>query len=320
MLFHIFLAILLFFLVNQLGKHSPSSLGYYQLTSFLETDEAPAFNYVMGVLTPTIYIILVSTGLYYWGFDRLTSNIYMVSVYYVLIRTIFNIAINRHLLINWAKRFFYSLSIIVLSYFVYIKLIVTKTNILPDFNNMANELWLIIIIFLYNFINNIKSTDKNVHKRKENYIEKQFFKIKEDFEGIIDGITDSTRIKQIAFAIIIYEDFNRPKLFRYIEYINHFFSGKQHTLGIMQVSSKKYIDDEKSVELGTKKLVGDYNQLSLEYSSGPDRDSEHLDEYYQRKLIERYNPGKSYSFEILDLANEINVKYFNNGPNKLFHT
>ncbi len=318
---HIFLAIVLFFGVNILGQHAPSNLGYYQLTTFLETEEAPAFNFVIRVLTPTIFIILISALFYVLKLDRFTTNIYLIAVYYVLFRTIFNLLINRLRLINWLKYTLYSLSIIGLSYFIYKKLIVTKSNILPDFSNMANELWIIIIIFLYNFINNISLSDKNAQKRKDKYVKVQFATLNRKYSPIIKEITDNIRLRQIALAIIMYEDFNRPKLFRIIEYINHFFNRKPHTLGIMQVTTTKFIGDRESVKLGTQKLQHDYIALKTEYLAEKNRSTneEYYDENYQSKLIEKFNPDLSYSYEIVELANEINIKYFNNGPRNLFN-
>jgi hypothetical protein len=287
----------------------------------LETEEAPAFNFVIRVLTPTVFIILISALFYAVNLDRFTSNIYLVSVYYVLFRTLFNIAINRTKLINWTKYITYSLAIIGVSYFVYKKFIVTKSNILPDFKNMANELWIIIIIFLYNFINHIRPSDKNAQKRKDRYVEIQFGAINRKYSPIITKVTDNVRLRQIALAIIIYENFNRPKLFRIIEYINHFFNRKEHTLGIMQVSSTKFIGDKESAKLGIQKLIHDFTILKSEYLNNkelPGTD-EYKDETYQRKLIEKFNPDLTYSYEVLQLVDEINMKYFSNGQRNLFN-
>lgn len=318
---HIVLAIILFFGVNLLGQHSPSNLGYYQLTTFLETEEAPAFNFVIRVLTPTVFIILVSALFYAVKLDRFTANIYLVSVYYILFRTIFNISLNRSKLINWKKYIVYSLAIIGLSFFVYKKFILTKSNILPDFNNMANELWIIIIIFLYNFINHIRPSDKNAQKRKDRYIETQFGAINRKYSPIIIKETDNLRLRQIALAIIIYENFNRPKFFRIIEYITHFFNRKEHTLGIMQVSSTKFIGDKESVKLGIQKLIQDFTELKRNYLLDNELPgtNEYKDETYQRKLIEKFNPDLTYSYEVLQLVDEINMKYFSIGPRNLFN-
>lgn len=318
---HLILAIILFFTINLLGQYTPSSLGYCQLSIFRETNEAPAFNFVIRVLTPAIYITILSTIFYTLGLDYLTKNIYLIGVYYVLFRGIFNIVINRAKLINWPKYFLYALSIVLLSYFVYTKFIVTKTNILPDFNNMANELWIIIILFLYNLLNKVELSDKRFEKRKNNYLKIQFERVDSKYSSIINKETEHPRLRQLALAIIIYEDFNRPKLFRIIEYVNYFLTRKPHTLGIMQVNTSRYIDDKKSVTLGTRKLVRDYQTLKPDYQTSVSSLNfyQYGDELFQQKLIEKYNPDMSYVYEILQLTNEINSKYGNNGPIYLFH-
>lgn len=185
---------------------------------------------------------------------------------------------------------------------------------------MANELWIVIIVFLYNFINNIRPSDKNVKKRKDRYVKFEFAFLNKKYTPIIKQVTDNVRLRQIALAIIMYEDFNRPKLFRLIEYINHFFNRKPHTLGIMQVTTNKFIGDKKSVKLGTQKLLNDFNKLKIEYLQDENRltNEEYYDDHYQSKLIEKFNPDLSYTYEVIQLANEINVKYFNNGLRNLF--
>lgn len=317
---HAFLAVFLFFLVNLLGHYSPSSLKYHKLTSFLETNEAPAFNYVIRVLTPAVYIIIVSAVLYSLKLDLYTKNIYMVAIYYVAFRTLINILINRSLLVNWKGHIIYSLSIIGLCYFVNLKLIQTKSNILPDFSNMANELWIIIVIFLYNFINNIEVSDKTAEKRKSKYIDSQYDRIYNLYGDIIEEEIDVLRLRCIAMAIIIYEDFNRPKLFRLVEYFKFFITRKTHTLGIMQVMTSTYIGDRKSVELGISKLKNDFNELRSQYFEDDDGniDEEIKDVDYQERLIERYNSGSNYVLEIFNLAEEIQDKHFIGESKTLF--
>ena len=67
--FQIFLGIGLFFLINWIGKHS-YSIGYIEISMFVKTEEAPALNFLIRVLTPVVYIIIVSTILYYFGLDK----------------------------------------------------------------------------------------------------------------------------------------------------------------------------------------------------------------------------------------------------------
>ena len=151
-LIQILLGIGLFFLINWIGRHS-YSIGYMEISIFVKTEEAPALNFLIRVLTPIVYIIIVSTILYYFSLDKYVINIFLVNVYYIAFRLLFNLFTNRGLLINWYRQFLYWGAIIILSYFTYDKLIINKANILPDFTTVANELWIIILIFVFQLTN-----------------------------------------------------------------------------------------------------------------------------------------------------------------------
>lgn len=313
-------AVLLFFIVNLLGQHTPSNLGYYQLSTFLETQEPLAFNFLIRVLTPIVYIILLSAIFYALKLDQYTTNIYLLSVYYVAFRTLFNLAINRTLLINWIKYFIYSASIVLISYFVYDKLIKTKTNLLPDFSNMANELWVVIIIFLYSVINNISLSDTKAQSRKNNYVKQRYQSFTNRYAKIVDENITQDRLKQILYAIMIYEDFNRPKLFRLLEYISFGWSSKPHTLGIMQMMTSKKINDEESVRLAAQKLTSNVLKLKAEYDY--DKTDHYNEEFkdinYQYRLISDYNNGVGYTSEVINLADQLNDFFFADGSKSLF--
>lgn len=100
--------------------------------------------------------------------DNYVKDIYLISIYYVIFRAIFNIAISRSLLINWKKQFFYAVCILLLTYFLYHKTIIKKHNLLPDFSNIVNELWIIILVFIYNLVNNIQLPNIGTEKTKNN--------------------------------------------------------------------------------------------------------------------------------------------------------
>ena len=322
-LFQVSTAIILFFLINIIGKYAPTDFRYFQISSFLETDEAPTFNFSFRVLTPTVFIILLSTLLYSINLDYYVKDIYLISVYYVIFRAIFNISISRSLLVNWKKQTLYALCIIGLSFFIYKKIIITKQNLLPDFTNIANELWIIILVFLYGLINNIQSSNKGAEKRKFNYIKSTFSNLKNDYAEIVNSYSSNVRFQQIVYSIILHENFNRPKLFRIIEYINSLFK-KEGTYGIMQVKSESVLSDIESVNIGIKILFENFTKFQIEFNEelkNKKEDKSHynsvedLDEDFQNKLIRSYNHCDDYSYEISQLANYLNEKFYNTKEN-----
>ena len=308
-----------------IGKYAPTDLKYFQISKFLETDEAPAFNFTFRVLTPVVAIIITSVILYKFKLDDYTKNIYLISVYYVSFRVLFNILIGRVFLVNWKKQFVYAFCIVGLSYFMYKNFIIKKENLLPDFSNIANELWIIIFIFLYTLINKIPSSDINSEKRKHDYIKSMYQEIQKKYSNIIDPLTEENiRLKQIIYAIIIHENFNRPKAYRIIEYLNSLFSSKVKTYGIMQVRADKPISDFESVKIGSEKIIGSFTNLATEYnketqsSNNYDNLYNYTDDNYQSKLIREYNHCDEYVYDIKDLANCINMLFYGNqDKNKL---
>jgi hypothetical protein len=313
-LLQFFLGIILFFLINMIGRHS-YSIGYMEISLFVKTEEAPAFNFIFRVLTPVVYLIIISTILYYLGADKFVKNIYLVNVYYISFRLFFNLVTNRGLLLNWGRQFLYWISIVVISYFVYDKIIKEKTNILPDFTTISNELWIIILIFIFQIANNIRTSQNGTIKRKDDYLKKRYYNFKKKYGQIIKDNTKNEVLESIAYAILIYEDFNRPKIARYIERLVFKVKNKPHTLGVMQVNTAKNISDLESVNLGTNKIYQAW-LFSLEKHKLTQPNS-YLDWSIKDEIIADYNGSSSYLSEVSVLANKIQETFYKSTSDKL---
>lgn len=323
-LFQISASIALFFLINLIGRFAPVDSRYYQITSFLETDEAPAFNFSFRILTPVVFIILISTLLYHFKLGNYVKDIYLISIYYVIFRALFNVVTDRTYLINWKKQVIYAVCTVLATYVIYEKLIIKKENLLPNFSDISNELWIIILIFLYNLVNNIQISDNGAERRKLRYIKYTFSNLKERYSNIIDSKTDNNRLKQIIYAIMLHENFNRPKAFRLLEYIKSIFSKHPVSLGIMQVKSDAFITDSQSVEKGIEILRVEVQALLPKFLEENEKEfensyqTEYLEQAYQAKLIRKYNHCDDYTYDIIELMNYINEKFYrNNNLNKI---
>ena len=315
----IIVAIILFFIINLIGKYAPTDFKYFQISSFLETDEAPAFNFTFRVLTPVVFIIIISAILYHYNLDLYVVNIYYVSIYYVIFRALFNMIIGRTYLVNWKKQIVYSFFIISISYFAYDKFISKKENLLPDFSNISNELWIIILIFLYTLIDKIPSSDVKAEQRKFQYIKHMYSNIRRNYSEVINSTSNGNiRLNQIIYAIIIHENFNRPKAYRLIEYISGFFT-KDRSYGIMQVRSNKPLSDLESVKNGTEIIVEKYKSLIPEYLKEMEKEENNKEYYtsfdfvdndFQMKLIRSYNHCDDYAYDVRELADYLNTKFY----------
>lgn len=303
---HFLLGIGLFFIINWIGKHS-YSIGYMEISIFVKTEEAPALNFLIRVLTPIVYLIIISTVLYYFGFDRFVANIFLVNIYYILFRLFFNLLTNRVLLLNWYRQFIYWVAIAIISYFTYEKIIKVKTNILPDFTTVSNELWIIILIFIFQVTNNIRLSKDATQRRKQNYLKSRFYFFNNLYGSLVKEITKNEILEALTYSIMIYEDFNRPKIARLVENTKFRLTKKQHSLGIMQVTSDRLITDEESVVMGTNKIVKAHNKY-LEKTSLQEYN------YYEwgiiRDIIADYNGGQSYADEVLRLFSIIKETFY----------
>ena len=191
---------------------------------------------------------------------------------------------------------------ILLSYFIYIIFISKTTQIFISVDEIRDGIWLTIIIFFLSLIikkiyNNAILTEQESNRRSNNYIINKYNKLKKKYDYIIT--TKNKSLKKLTYAIMIYEDYNRPKIIRYIEYLKLFFT-RRATLGIMQVSTKKFITDFQSVELGYKKLKKDYEKMKFV------RKDKRI-----KKILYNYNKSNRYVEEVIYIYNFLNIKIHN---------
>lgn len=310
---HFALAIILFLILNWIGKHS-YSIGYMQVSMFVKIEEAPAFNFLLRVLTPTVFLIIVSTILYYLQLDKYVVNIYLVSLYYIIFRLGFNLVTNRGRLLNWYRQSIHWVAIMLISYIAYNKLIKTKTNILPDFTTISNELWIIILVFVFQVFNNVRFSQEATERRKLNFIKARYIYFKNRYSIIIKKETKNEVLEALTFTIMIYEDFNRPKVVRIIENIRHMLTKKPHTLGVMQVKTDKLITDYESVILGAKKIVKSYHDY---LESLIDSEYEFQDYSACWYIIKDYNICNDYAMEVSDLFDIIKEEFYKKSTDTL---
>jgi hypothetical protein len=118
---------------------------------------------------------------------------------------------------------------------------------------------------------------------------------------------------------MLHENFNRPKAFRLLEYVKSKFSKNPVSLGIMQVGSDGFINDLQSVEKGIEILMKEVDLLLPKFKEeyGNIEHSyqiEHIEQTYQASLIRKYNHCDDYTYDILELTDYINEKFYMDNP------
>lgn len=245
-----------FFSINWLGRHAMSA-GYYQISFIAESDDAPAFNSVFRILAPLAFSVISASLLYAARFDYLVVDFYRVTVFYFAFRWGFNLALGRRRLLLWPRQIFIAATSVGLAYLLYDRILQFRGNVLPDPANLANELWVVILLFLYATFNKVTwPFGATAAQRRTDYIRTQFRTFDTAYGAIIRRIAPNQFAEAVGFSILIYESFNRPTVYQWVERLMHKV-GLSKSLGPMQVQSEKPLTNAESVELGMRKVVVD---------------------------------------------------------------
>lgn len=176
----------------------------------------------------------------------------------------------------------------------------------PTAKELGSAVWLAIVAYAYHTFNNVKLSDERTKARKTNYLHNRYNSYKRSYGKIIEKIAESKRQEALIYAVLIVEAFNRPKLFRLIENLL-FYIGSARTLGIMQVTTNRYITDEESVYLGAEKIVKDHIKAELIVKS---RRYPGGSWAIRREVLKLYNPDKEYIHEVDGLYDEIINQFY----------
>lgn len=312
---HCGLAILLFFLINWIGARS-ISVGYMQMSIVIQEDSAPAFNFLFKVLAPIVYMVLCAVFFQSVNLNCLINNCYLIVVYYWGFRFLWIVATNRGRLTNWLVQCLYWICSIGLSVWVY-SIIDNVDRILPEPRALLDQMWILIIAFVYSVLNKITSSGESTIKRKNNYIKSRYKAFYTKYNLFIHGFFRNNFFEALTYSIMIYEDFNRPYIIRKIENFLFYVSQRPITLGIMQIKTKKYINDKDSVILAMKKIAHDSNsRLAQEIPSHYKEDQSYwLKEY----ILEQYNGGSyKYLYEVSEIYDYIAKEFYKGDIPKKF--
>ena len=102
-------------------------------------------------------------------------------------------------------------------------------------------------------------------------------------------------------AVLIYEAFNRPRLYRLIEnFLFHF--GLAKTLGIMQVTTNVPISDRESVILGSRKIINEHQAALFSLEAKKETPYSWA---IRKEVIACYNRDQSYVDEVVGIYEQL---------------
>lgn len=285
---HAGLAVVLFFLVNWIGKHA-EEFGYTTSTLFEEVTEDAALNLFLKALAPAVFILVLSAVAVALGRPEWRIDIYWVAVYYYLGRAFFLVVWGRSRLVRWTR--FVALGVIGIGSagLVYKHLILPNRSLLPNVDQIGNELWLAIAAFLYAVANRIPMKSGPKDRQTNGFIKSKYEHAVLNYGSQIDAqVGNDLTLKLIVYSVLIYEDYARPAPARMLE---RMFWNKKRTTGVMQVRGEKAFSDADSVVEGTSILTQAW------YAN--EGEQWHYDR--MRSTIHAYNRDENYSSRVFDV-------------------
>ena len=210
-----------------------------------QKEENKALN---QILIPSVYIIIISAII-----PSVKENIFLIVVFEVFMRNFYitNIA-NTNTEHGPIKYITNSILSIALSIFTYNYFISQVDTVIPNPNDIKEFIWFLIIIYslyLYNKTNKNKEK-KEIQKTNNLKTEKiimQYAKFKNQYATIVKSKNEL--INNLTYAIIIYNDYKTPKIYRNINTYIGAITKKETNYGIMQIPSYERISDEESIKI-----------------------------------------------------------------------
>lgn len=305
---HIGLSIILFFIQNWIGSRAYSK-GYIRFSLLDDKDEALSSNYVIKVFGPIVFLIITVALFQYFKLNQFVSGIINVVYYYLAIRVLLIFLYERVMIVNWVRIFCYYASIIIISKIIVESFINSVSTLLPEFSQIKNEIWLLIIIFVYQLGNGFeekkpqnelyessKAYLPELKKRKRKYIIKKYKSLNNLYGKKINEISGGDQaFNLIIISILIFENFNRPTVIRYLERLWVKTTKRNTTQGIMQTSSNTPLSDIESIAQGSTFLFNKYLEFNKE---------ENAYNVFKR-TIKRHCPDRKYIRQILFITKAI---------------
>ena len=229
------------------------------LLSLFTKKENRALNYI---LIPTIYIVILSALI-----PSIKTNIFLIVIFEIFIRNFYitNI-VNKEDKISTQSFILESLLSIALSLFAYNYFISKVDTVIPDPEDIKPFIWFIVVLYisyLYKISTKGKAKIKeNTNKgRKKEQTIIQYAKFKNIYSNYVKTNIDT--VKYVAYALMIYNNNETPKLYRNIKEYIGLVTKKETKYSIMQIPSYTKIKDEDGIKQTIKEMESKLKNTAL---------------------------------------------------------
>jgi len=158
--------------------------------------------------------------------------------------------------------------------------------VLPNINGLVDNIWatfltVLMVFILYKLSKKPKETDM------DQIIAKALGRIKKNVFFEIEQISEKHNADPILVkAVCIAEDIERPGWIRHIENLFGYIFRKQGSYGIMQIQTKKPINDIESIKQSVPLFFSNAKKLSIEA---------------KKKVVEKYNRDDNFVYLVEEI-------------------
>lgn len=236
------------------------------------------------IIFSVLFILLISGCALRLGFNRVTENIFIVIIFKFILEFVYKVYyldedVFNNNIIKW-----YITEIIVV--FIINQEFINKVDdVFLSGNDLKIIIWLLLGFCVYKYLKDDNVKEHSFEKRSIS-LEKvyvSYAKFKLNYGEEIEVKDSSLRL--IVYSIMIYSDFNRPKFLRRLDNFIFKITLKPRKLGIMQVTSKKFITDYDSILLVCKKI----DKLSVKCKTSKKDNYKEIFKMYDKDNCEMLN-------------------------------
>ena len=258
------------------------------LTIILNYFQSKDNKKINKLIIPSIYIIIISALI-----PSIKENIFLIVIFEIFIRNFYitNI-VNRSNETGPMSFIIENLLSIGMSLFVYNYFISNVETVIPNPEDIKGFVWFLIILYTV-YLYNISTKDKVVvEKTKTTKIrtEKtimQYAKFKNKYSNVIK--TKNTLINNLTYAIMIFEDYKTPKIYRNINTYIGLVTKKETKYGIMQISSFERLSDEDSIKMTISNFEKELKNTKLKENEKIDKLLSKYKQEEKEQIINIYN-------------------------------
>lgn len=314
-LLNLLLALGLFCLNALLGavqyRHRGDLFAYGKFSFAPEPEQQFSGNFFQKIVNPAIYTALLCALFQRLGWDALCRSLWLTVPLYWVLRALYITVKNRSWLINRRYELLSAAASLLLGegvfFGVLVPLMEAGESVFIPVRDLRNAIWFAILAYITKAAWDVckdafedgrlysrEMRSRAIRRRYDVFSRRYGEWIRSLADGCCPAEHRSRRGELVCllYAVMIYEDHNRPPLFRAAERLRMALRpGKEMTLGIMQVKTRRPISDKESIRLAAEKLAAAYLG--------------HLRNDPLWHALRDYNSGDGYVREVAAIYNEL---------------